>query len=491
MSGTPTPLPTPDEHTGNKPVPAAVAMAAIEGSGFLETFDGSPAAPQPWHPEHWAVDFRPDSDPRGPGLSPMHASHGPDCAPPPATHPVSSLPDAAFLCLDHLMTAENAGYGAIYMSPPALLDFSAGEAVLRFDLSTLRGSDRDWVTIVLTPWDDNVQVIESDGSAPRNALTLRMINGPTNTGWKPELTRDGVTTTLAFDAFLNWNSFLTPDAARRDTFELHVSRTHLRFGMPGYNRWWVDTPVDDLGWWDQQHAVVQLNHFSYNPLKACDFDGTCGPTTWHWDNVGISPAVPFSLERATRTDADALAPDLTLAAPAPANASLRFAAWGRAIQFSTDDGATWRTPGLQGRPPEQFSADRLEAYWTAIPQGTQRLLFRGSNGAYAWGVRDVSVWAQGAGAPGTEGTPTWTPTPMPAPTRLPTRTPLPTATPSPLPTSTAAPTPTMSATSTPRAAPSVAPSETPTVPAPVPTSVVVTCALEGHVLTCVLPALVP
>ena len=39
-----------------------------------------------------------------------------------------------------------------------MVDFSGGEAVVRFDLSTLRTSPRDWVDIWLTPYEDHLQL---------------------------------------------------------------------------------------------------------------------------------------------------------------------------------------------------------------------------------------------------------------------------------------------------------------------------------------------
>ena len=68
----------------------------------------------------------------------MDAAHGPGCEPPPATHPTSDYGDAVYLCKDHMMTAINAGgYGMIYLTPDRQIDFSEGEATIRFDVSTL------------------------------------------------------------------------------------------------------------------------------------------------------------------------------------------------------------------------------------------------------------------------------------------------------------------------------------------------------------------
>jgi hypothetical protein len=56
---------------------------------------------------------------------------------------------------------------------------------------------------------------------------------------------------------------LAPSATRRDTFELHVSRTRVRFGMPRYGLWWVDAEIP--GGLDWSQSVVQIGHHSFNP----------------------------------------------------------------------------------------------------------------------------------------------------------------------------------------------------------------------------------
>src|SRR6185437_12879630 len=67
--------------------------------------------------------------------------------------------DTVFICNDHVMTSPGlTGYGAIYMTPPAVADFSAGATTITWDMSTLRTSARDWVDVVLTPWDQQSQM---------------------------------------------------------------------------------------------------------------------------------------------------------------------------------------------------------------------------------------------------------------------------------------------------------------------------------------------
>ncbi len=96
----------------------------------METFAGQPPVPAPWQ-----------------------------AAPYPATHPIASLDDAVFLCVKHLVTALHAtGHGVIYLTPSRLLDFAAGEAVVQFDLSTLRSSPRDWIDLWVSPYEQHLQL---------------------------------------------------------------------------------------------------------------------------------------------------------------------------------------------------------------------------------------------------------------------------------------------------------------------------------------------
>jgi hypothetical protein len=121
-----------------------VPFAAAESNAFFDPLDGSPSAPEPWRSAHWDITVHSRDRDTWKTLNPMHAHHGPDCAPPPALHESNAYEDAVFLCRDHLMTAiRGDGYAAIYLTPNHMLDFSAGEAILRFDMSTLRTSDGD------------------------------------------------------------------------------------------------------------------------------------------------------------------------------------------------------------------------------------------------------------------------------------------------------------------------------------------------------------
>jgi hypothetical protein len=270
-------------------------------------------------------------------LEPMPAMHGHDCAPPPATHTVASYDDAGFLCNGHLMTGLNASsYGVIYLTPSHLVDFSAGEASMRFDLSTLRTSPRDWIDLWVSPYADHLQLpleawLPDLNGPPAHAVHVKMesLNGATP--FKAFVYRDFVEQDLGGDPATGYESVLTPSATRRDTFELRLSRTHVQFGMPAYDLWWVDGEIADLGW-DQG-----------------------------WCSEG---------------------------------ARLRFAAVGSEIQVSFDGGATWQPAQLQRQ--QRTNPARFQSYWTPAPAGTTRAVFRSLGGlaGQPWMARDVAIWAR-------------------------------------------------------------------------------------------------
>lgn len=389
------------------PAPAAPAAPAAgtapqEAAGgqpgaapdFAESFDGAPAAPQPWSSPAWDIAVHSRDVDTWRALEPMEAMHGPDCGAPPATHTVASYEGAVFQCRDHLMTAISAaGYGVIYLTPSQILDFSQGEAVIRWDMSTLRTSGRDWVDVWITPFAENLQLpleLEVDLSGPpRNAVHIRMDFGQNS--FRATTYREFVGTELEQASLQGYEAFLTPDARRRDTFEVRISRGHLAVGMPGYQYWWVDTPMPELGW---DSGVVQLGHHSYNPTKDCG--GPCAPNTWHWDNVQLSPARPFTLIKAAQRYADAEQPGpIALGAPAPASAHLRFSGVGPELAVSFDEGASWQPAVLQAQDTAFFKDEHFRSYWMPIPPGTRSVQFRGSSWwGGGWHIRDISVWAQ-------------------------------------------------------------------------------------------------
>ncbi|MGE3271350.1 MAG: hypothetical protein AB7P40_21555, partial [Chloroflexota bacterium] len=264
-------------------------------AGFLEPFDGRPDQPTPWHAPNWDVTIHSRDRETWDQLEPMAAQHGGNCSAPPDAHVINSYDDVVFQCNNHMMTAINAsGYGLIYLTPNQQVDFSGGEAVIRFDLSTLRSSTRDWVDIWITPFEDQVQLpldswLPDLTGEPQRSVHVRMKDSGGKTSFSANVFRGNQMEELEGSWWLGYEDFLTPSAVRRDPFEIRISRTSLKVGMPDYNQWWVNSKMADLGW---DRAVVQFGHHSYTPSKDCN---GCGPNTWHWDNIGIEPAVPFTI----------------------------------------------------------------------------------------------------------------------------------------------------------------------------------------------------
>jgi hypothetical protein len=436
--------------------PAVVQAAPVS---FLETFTGAPLAATPWRGDNWDVVVNVSDSYRGnfDGIDPMQAHHGADCSPPTTTHLVTLAKDAVFQCKDHIMTAMSSGYGAVYLTPNHLVDFSTGEAVVRWDMSTHRASGRDWVDLWLMPFADQLQLPLEDWlppyqGEPRNAVHLRM-DGASGGGtlFKGAVVRDfAASGNLSGPEWQGYEAWLTPDKARRDTFELRISRTHIKFGMPAYDHWWVDTDVANLGW---DKAVVTWGHHAYNPTKDCT--GDCA-NTWHWDNTSISPALPFTIIKSSPQWVNQSQPvPLVFAGPAPANAYLRFAGVGANLEASFDGGTSWSPAVRQAQ--EKNAVEHWSTYFSPVPVGATKVQFRGqATWAGGWMVRDLAVLAATASAsPSPTASPTGTPTATATLTATATKTPTatPTATPTVSPTATATKTPTATPTATATATP--------------------------------------
>jgi hypothetical protein len=378
-----------------KPLPNPNPSAPASGT-FLETFNGAPSTPTPWTSPRWDITVHT----RGRAVpeldysrldEPMTAAHAHDCTFP-GGHGITLYEQTVYQCRDHVMTAINgADYALIYLTPNQMVDFSQGEAVIKFDMSTLRTSLRDWIDVWISPFEDNVQLALDIGpdlqGPPRRGIQIKMENFG-RTGFFAQV-YNGFNGTRLPGRNVAYETFLVPDGARRDTFELRISKTHLRFGMPQYNQWWVDTNMPALNW---TTGVVQFGHHSYNPTKD-DATANAQANSWHWDNISISPARPFTMIKANRRSVNADRPGaVTLAQPAPDGAFLRFAGIGEALQVRFGSGP-WVPAVLK---PSGFccTTEHFKSYWMPIPKGTQQVTFSGSphSGNWPWEVRDISVW---------------------------------------------------------------------------------------------------
>lgn len=390
---TPTPTRT---ATPTTPATATPVMPPTPMAGFLETFDGAPAVPAPWNPADW--DIAVHSRDRGTWyqLDPMTAAHGPECQPPPGGHTITAYEDTVYRCANHLMTALRAdGYGVIYLTPNQLIDFSTGEAVIRFDVSTLRTTNRDWWDVWITKPECNLVApleawLPDLNGEPCDAIHIRLNfgTGSTPTGvFIGEVVANFNAVSLPRARLVGYETLFIPSALQRRTFELRLSQTHVRFGMPDLNLWWIDTDIDRLEW---GAGVVSIGVHSYNPYKNCS---TCRPSTYHWDNFSITPAVPFTILRANRRY---VSPDTTslveFPAPLATAGYLRFSGIGTNLQVSFDNGATWQTAAIQAQ--EEFHSENFRTYWMVAPIGTERVRFRGERWwGGDWHVRSISLWS--------------------------------------------------------------------------------------------------
>jgi hypothetical protein len=414
-TATPPASPTQTPPPSATPPPPSPPPPAPPGDGFLETFDGWPAAPEPFQSGNWDVAVHSRDDDTWYSLEPMDAMHGSDCSPAPAVHPIHTYADTVFRCRDHLMTSLRAsGYGVIYLTPNQLVDFSAGEAVIRFDVSTLRLTNRDWFDIWITPYGDNLQAPLEDwlpdlNGEPRRGIHIRMElteHTPIVSAFGGEVIRNFAAEELPEQESAGYETFLIPSAGDRETFELRISANHVKFGMPDYNFWWVDANFAPIDW---NQGIVQIGHHSYNPMKDCP---VCLPNTWHWDNVTITPAVPFTMIQANQRFVEAGSNAVQFSTPAPAASHLRFSGIGDNLEVSFNSGATWQPAQMQAQ--EEYHGDHFRTYWMPIPAGTTSVNFRGDTWyGGGWHARDIAIWSltppdgapQGAWIPAEESPP--------------------------------------------------------------------------------------
>ena len=392
------PTTAPPTTTTTTPLPPAPG-----GRSFLATFDGAPSSPQPFVSPDWDVTVHARDD-HGDSLLPMHAEHGPACSAPPELHEISGFNEAVFSCRDHVMTAFNAsGYGVIYLTPDHLVDFSAGEAVVSFDVSTAKFSTRDWWDVWITPYEDHLQLAIDDvgfpdlQGAPRRAVHVSQIDFEgVLTGFEAQVYREFARSPLPMASAAIERRGVLPSSTDRTKFEVRISRTSLKFCVPSINYCSINTTFADLGW-DQ--GVLQIGHHSYDPTKDDKFL-LARPNTWHWDNVSIAPAIPFRILHADRRVTYDGGTAIRFDGTAAADSYLRFAGYGpngETFELSTDGGSTWtaarRQPASQGHTNGHHAS-----YWTPIPAGTSQVNIRargtgpGAPNGSRWYIRDMTIF---------------------------------------------------------------------------------------------------
>lgn len=511
-------------------------------SQFLEPFDGAPATPQTYsNPHNWDI-FVQGFDQREVGSAVQVGQHGPNCEAPgfpyttSNTHPLRGIADTVYVCNDHVMTAPGlTGYGAIYMTPPAVADFSSGSTTVSWDMSTLRTSARDWVDVVLTPLGQHSDMAynNNDQHIPPNNIHVTLagtnvwlayerINGGQQFGQGQDVQIQG-------DGATTWNQVfqahqLDSSASRRDQFQITLTRTTISVCMPGYSYQsqaqfcWLRNaqlaqPLDPNVWHDQ--ASVMFSHRVYNAEKACGVttedqfnidhtaygDANCPPDTWHWDNVKIQPFVPFKVIQTTTPffSTHSTSPTrVDFKEAAPAGSHLSFVSFGHTpdLRVSYNGGSTWTAPHVQpaNAPSNGASEENGEQLYDPIPAGTSSVMVRGSNGFWGGFSAEgfVILGPAQAGASGATVTPTSTSTASPtatgtstaAPTSTSTVTPTAAATTPATPTTVIVPTSTATGLPADTPVPTAAPTNTPApvatdTPQPTPTPTVEPVLPEG------------
>lgn len=503
---------------GNATAPCNPTVTAQPQNIFLETFDGSYSAPQACLPNGWDVvttgfDTAEVGTPAIPtnAVGAMAAQHGPSCEGPgfPYTatnsHQLTRVQDTVFVCGGHMMTAPGlSGYGAVYLVPPTMMDFSKGTSVFTWDQSTLATSSRDWTYITLAPFDGHNKFAynQNDQAVPPNSIKLLL--NPSESMITTQRV-NGVDSGPIGNTFYDIPMFeaangVRPSASRRDTFRVELSATHIKVCLTGNNipqtytfngdrgngvPCWTDdnlpTPLNPTIW--KGNATILISHVSYNPEKGCSAvddatgivhnmigDANCPPNTWHWDSFAVAPAANFTILNPTDRYASFNDPNaantVTFSTPSPANAHLSFLGYGDCTsqKISFDNGSSWVSAVPQPATTQCQHGENGGEYWTAIPQGITTVKFTGTRIFGVWGVQDAAVWS------------TVVPTSTSAPSTTPLQTLIPPFTSSPVPT-TPIPTSIPSASSTPLPTQSTSPSPSQTSP-PTPT---LTCEVQVRV----------
>lgn len=392
-----------------------------QANTFSDTFDGNPAVPVTFTSPKWDVvthirDVEYWDNPKI-----VVADHGDDCTPPPATH---SQESGVYQCKNHIMTALDGGnYGMTYLTPVALLDFTNTTATITFDMSTLRTSNRDWIDVWIIPEQDDIILpleawLPDATGNPKNAIHIRMTdpgNASTRSFFFAEIIRNFQVEHIIQDQFYI-DEVTTPSALVRSTFKLEISKTSLKFGMPDYNRYWINTNVNPALTWST--GMVQIGHHSYNPTK----DGGI-PGTWHIDNFSMQPIKPKGIIYPDSRVVTVNGNTVHLPAPTTVDTRMRFNGYvGDYVDVTFDTSNPVRVLATASEKPE--TRDHFRTFWVDVPIGTQTISFNGPSGFLYWRIKDISLWYDVIETPTSTNTITPTVTLTPTETLVPTQTPI-------------------------------------------------------------------
>ncbi|MDZ7726968.1 MAG: hypothetical protein U5Q44_01530 [Dehalococcoidia bacterium] len=301
------------------------------------------------------------------------------------------------------MTTSNGdgGYALTYLTPNRMVDWSGGEAVVRWDQHH-RPNFRDWWDVWIAPYDKNMARPFDNFGVDLHGVPSEAIHVELRTNNALCITEirnhEDVSPSHVFGSDTDCNHWVSLEdvtgvdigseqsARQRETIELRISSNKVTLALPDYDYTYdiyePDTPIP------YSQGIVQFGHHSYTPCK----ESGDSPGTWHWDEVRIEPSVPFSI---IKSDTDFLDSDdqvVTFDSPAPANSHLRFAAVGE-VEISLDGGPFVAAQKQDFSAPEQEGF--AHSYWHPVPEGTQQVAFRLSRGMRGGNdmARDFAIWS--------------------------------------------------------------------------------------------------
>jgi hypothetical protein len=369
---------------------------------------GMPTAPTLWKPANFDVQIHTRDMQNSSGNAAHLADHGADCAAPPATHTVSSWQQAVYICHQHVMTTiSDGGFGEVVLTPDQLADWSNGPVTITFSVSTFRTDPRDWISVDLTPFTDQLALplpanygeVDLQGT-PRNLVEFKTDIAGKQTKWVASQAVNSFNpVTIAQEATgFNTATGIVDSKTARTPFELTISRTSysLKVGAGsavGAGNTLLQgsfpTPLPFT------QSVVQFSQIAYDPEK-CDTGtmdaSSCQANTWHWSDFAISSAIPYTLLRPTGQQVVTNSGGaITFGAPAPVGSYLKFAAIG-SVQVSYDGGKTFSAAQKPPMDASLFHEEHFTSYFTPVPAGTRSVQVKLSGGWYGPGMaRDFSI----------------------------------------------------------------------------------------------------
>lgn len=280
-----------------------------QGSGFLETWDGTPSSPLPWSSPRWIT--MPTS---GDGLithdddslswQDIEAGHGPNCEAPFGgannNHMVPRSPRGSesghdyaatgarqsfYVCNNHLMTVMKSGTAANMIIPRYELDWSGGRTqTISFEINPY-SFQREWWELYIAPI--NELTIDTH-ILSKHAVTFAMLSDvPTVKqvdDYRPLAWPSGRYKSQKFDGYCrSTNDPACGDPRIRRLVTITFNTTQFTFNITK-----ADGSLYTFGGnWPRplnfNSAAIMAAHWAYNPTK----DGILGTPwsmyTYHWD----------------------------------------------------------------------------------------------------------------------------------------------------------------------------------------------------------------